>query len=82
MERDADSKLLGSFGVLFVMSEDLVRGCLNPPPSFLLGRCWIAQVCSAGRRRAPLPAFCSLGIGVARSLSGATPRDTAGLDAA
>lgn len=82
MERDAESKLLGSFGVLFVIPEDLMHGCLNPPPSFLLGRCWIAQVCSAGRRRAPLPAFCSLGIGVARSLSGATPRDTAGLDAA
>lgn len=45
----------------------------------LLGRCWIAQVCSAGSR---CPPRCSVGIGVARSLSGASPGDTAGPDAA
>lgn len=71
MQQDADSKLPGCFGALSCYP-------LAVPPQarcFLLGRCWIAQVCSAGSR-------CSLGIGVARSLSGASPGDTAGPGAA
>lgn len=61
MQQGADPKLLG------------VLSCSPLPPArcFLLGRCWIAQVCGAGSR-------CSVGIGVARSLSGASPGDTAG----
>lgn len=60
-----------------MIPEDLVRGCLNPQLLFSsvgAGLHRSAGPAGAGHR---CPCCCSVGIGVARSLSGATPRDTA-----
>lgn len=72
----------GLFWSPFVIPEDLVRGCLNPQLLFSsvgAGLHRSAVPAGAGHR---CPCCCSVGIGVARSLSGATPRDAAGRDAA